>query len=57
MADNRKTFSVTFASQNYDAMAAIEVRAVDYDDAVERAKACLHADFNPRVQLVQQTGG
>lgn len=49
MKDDRPTFAIEFSSGNFDATASIEVKAKTVSEAIAKAQACLHPDFNPKL--------
>jgi hypothetical protein len=53
MSDSRQNYRITFASQNFDAMAAVDIKAFDEAHAIRLAESALHPDFNPQLHHIE----
>lgn len=53
MSNSRRNYRITFASLNFDAMAAVDVKAYDEDNAIRLAESALHPDFNPELHHIE----
>jgi hypothetical protein len=53
MSDSRQNYRVTLASSNFDAMAAVDVKAYDEAHAIRLAESCLSKDFAPSLHHIE----
>ena len=53
MSTSRQNYRVTFASGNFDAMAAVDVKAYDEAHAIRLAQEALSKDFAPSLHHIE----